>query len=140
MFNYAGKVSIVSVQQKEDTPSCVQVRIWQLPSTRPSRRGPQCRPNQDRFLRRSPCQPSHLNENVICFVKQQSQITRPEQGVYSILPFFRALSMSFSISRACLFPGSFFRRVRMYFSAFSYSWSKNKRRERQKYNRNLKQI
>jgi len=40
----------------------------------------------------------------------------------ALVPFFKALSMSFSSSRACLFPGSFFRRVRMYFRAFSYSW------------------
>lgn len=40
------------------------------------------------------------------------------------LPFFKALLMRCSRSRACLFPGSFFRRVRMYFRALSYSWKK----------------
>lgn len=59
---YAGRGCIsVSVQQNEDTPSHVQVRIWQLPSTPPSRWGPLSRPHRDRFPRRSPCRPSHLS-------------------------------------------------------------------------------
>lgn len=44
-----------------------------------------------------------------------------------LLPFFRALLMSCSRSRACLFPGSFFRSVRMFFRAFSYSCGKKNR-------------
>ena len=48
-------------------------------------------------------------------------ITSPPPAPLLPLPFFRALSMSFSSSRACVFPGSFLSRVRIYFRAFSYS-------------------
>lgn len=71
----------------------------------------------------------HANQ-AICRQEQASVSTRgqiTDQTLLwcssdGLLPFFKALSMSFSSSRACLFPGSFLRRVRMYFKAFSYSW------------------
>lgn len=112
----------------------ILVRIWKLPLPRPSRWGPPSPPRRARFPRLSPCQPNHLKQT-------NKQIRRKDERAASLTsyylspdtisrltspsPFFKAFSMSFSSSRACLFPGSFLRRVRMYFKAFSYSCKMN---------------
>lgn len=98
----------------------ILVRIWQLPLTLQSRWGPLIPPRRGRFPRQSPCQPGHLKKTKN--KKWVKERLHKQADYSSCLPFFKAFSMSFSSSRACLFPGSFLRRVRMYFKAFSYSW------------------
>lgn len=129
IFNlkHGGRTS-VSVQKKG-----VQVRIWQIPLRQPSRQGPLNQPGRAQCLPQSPCQPIHLKESkaTSAFSLYRHQLCDPPLlCCYSdrLLPFFKALSMSFSRSRACLFPGSFLRRVRMYFRAFSYSCGKKNTR------------
>lgn len=107
----------------------IQVRTWQIPLRQPSRQGLLDRPGRAQCLPRSPCQPTRLKESkpALAFSRFRLQLRDPllwccDSG--GLLPFFKALSMSFSRSRACLFPGSFLRSVRMYFRAFSYSWGK----------------
>lgn len=58
----------------------VQVRIWQLPLTRPARWGPLNRPRRVRFPRRSPCQPSHLES-------ERSDLNRTKKQIGSQLIF-----------------------------------------------------
>lgn len=118
-FNRRGSMS-VSVQARG-----VHVRTWRIPSRQPGRRGRRVRPGRARCLPRWPCRPARLKERASVNVLS-SQAFVPRLCCYSdgLLPFFKALSMSFSRSRACLFPGSFFRSIRMYFRAFSYSCGK----------------
>lgn len=107
----------------------IPVRIWQLPLTPQSRWGPLSPPRRGRFPRQSPCQPGRLKTKVR--VRERLRKQASVSNYSSPLPFFKAFSMSFSSSRACLFPGSFLKRVRMYFKAFSYSWELNAGEKRQ---------
>lgn len=104
----------------------IQVRTWQSPLRQPSRQGLLDQPGRAQCLPQSPCQPIRLKESkpALAFSRFRLQLCDPLLlccDSSRLLPFFRALSMSFSRSRACLFPGSFLRSVRMYFRAFSYS-------------------
>lgn len=70
-----------------------------------------------------PTKPSRRRQQAdVRIVDSQTKVTDHIILLYCDWPFFKALSMSFSSSRACLLPGSFLRRVRMYFRALSYSW------------------
>lgn len=130
-------------------PSPLHIRtLGHDPWTQPIRWGLLIQLRPGRFLRRLPCQPSHLcggkkwlqNKNIALITYTYSVSTHPvlpdqrgkkmrtlhkfDPALIGVpwpphSPFFRALSISFSSSMAWLLPGSFFRRVRIYFRAFS---------------------